>query len=151
MPHLQPAQVIEQFASFLQDDVRAEIDDEFVDGQVGSMSSTMRYLADQLRQQREVTRRQRDSLLEALEAVERDCESTAVTGAAADARERIENASGADGDELEFALVSACNDVLDEINAELEGDAARAAREPLYDFLRVRVEGQLEMLGRDAA
>ncbi|THE64034.1 hypothetical protein D8Y22_15020 [Salinadaptatus halalkaliphilus] len=151
MPHLEPAQVIEQFASFLQDDVRAEIDDEFVEGQVGSMSSTMRYLATQLRQQRAVTRRQRAALLEALEAVERDCEESAVTDAAADARERIEHASEADGDDLEPVLVSTCNDVLDTINAELEGDAANEARKPLYDFLRVRVEGQLEMLGRDTA
>lgn len=149
MPHLQPAQVIEQFASFLQEDVRAEIDDEFVDGQVGSMSSTMRYLAAQLRQQSEITRRQRDSLLEALDTVERDCESIAVADAASDARERIE-ASDADGKKLESLLVSACNDVLDEITAELEGDDARAARDPLYEFLRVRVEGQLQMLGRDA-
>lgn len=151
MPHLQPAQVLEEFASFLQDDVRAEIDDEFVDGQVGSMSSTMRYLSQQLRHEHEVTVRQRDSLLEALAAVERNCDDTAVVESAASARERIENASADDGNELETVLISACNDVLDAINAELEGDAASAAREPLYDFLRVRVEGQLELLGRDAS
>ncbi|ELY50394.1 hypothetical protein [Natronolimnohabitans innermongolicus] len=148
MPHLQPAQVLEQFASFLQEDVRAEIDDEFVDGQVGSMSSTMRYLSQELRHRDEVTSRQRASLLEGLEAVDGRCDETAVVESAADARDRIENAS-ANSNELETVLVSACNDVLETIDAELEGDAARAAREPLYDYLRVRVEGQLEMLGRD--
>lgn len=150
MPHLQPAQVLERFASFLQEEVRGEIDDEFVDGQVGSMSSTMRYLSQELRHKHDVTIRQRKSLLDALEAVERNCDETAVVESATDARDRIENASAND-DELESVLVSACNDVLDAIDTELDGDAARAAREPLYDYLRVRVEGQLEMLGRDTA
>ena len=150
MPHLQPAQVLEEFASFLQNDVRAEIDDEFVDGQVGSMSSTMRYLSQQLRQKHEVTVRQRDSLLEGLTAVEQRCDDPDVVETTASARERIENASADDSEELETVLVSTCNDVLETIDADLEGEEANAARKPLYDFLRVRVEGQLEMLGRDA-
>jgi len=45
MPHLNPERVLERFSTFLQEDVRAEIDDEFIDGQVGSMSSTLSYLA----------------------------------------------------------------------------------------------------------
>ncbi|SEH17244.1 hypothetical protein SAMN04487967_3081 [Natronorubrum sediminis] len=150
MPHLQPAHVLEEFASFLQNDVRAEIDDEFVDGQVGSMSSTMRYLSRQLRQKHEITVRQRDSLLEGLAAIEQDCDDPAVVESVAAAQERIERTPAEESTELETVLVSTCNDVLETIDAELEGDDAGSAREPLYDFLRVRVEGQLEMLGRDA-
>lgn len=149
MPHLNPERVLDRFSTFLQEDVRAEIDDEFVDGQVGSMSSTLSHLARELRLKREVTMEQRRVLLDGLESVERNCVDTTVTEAAERARERVGYASAGDVDELESVLVDACNDVLDAINTELDGSDARDARKPLYEFLRVRVDGQLELLGRD--
>lgn len=148
MPHLKPARVLERFSSYLYTDVRPEIDDEFVDGQVGSMSSTLNHLARQLRTERAVMERQRESLLDGLGAVAADCDDETVAAAADEARDRVASADACEVDEIRTVLVDACNDVLETIDRELDGDAARAARRPLYEFLRVRVEGQLEMLGR---
>jgi hypothetical protein len=154
MPHLRPARVLERFSSFLYTDVKPEIDDEFVEGQVGSMSSTLSFLAQQLEAEHAMTMRQRETLLDGLETVATDCDDETVVEAAESARERVAEAGTGDGagdggvDEVQSALVDAANDVLATIDRELDGDAARAARRPLYEFLRVRVEGQLEMLGR---
>ena len=150
MPHLRPARVLEEFSSYLQSEVRPAIDDEFVSGQVGSMSSTLSYLARELAGKGEVTERQRATLEAGLREVAEECDDEAVRERATAARERVTEAAEDDPNELEATLVEVANDVLDAINAELDGAAARAAREPLYEFLRVRVEGQLEMLGRDA-
>lgn len=149
MPHLEPERVLERFSTYLREDVREEIDDEFVAGQVGSMSSTLQYLSQQLELERDVTIRQRETLLDSLAEVEERCDDGTVREEARRARERIEEADTGDVDELETTLVSACNDVLESINAELDGEEAREARRPLYGFLRTRVEGQLELLGRD--
>jgi len=134
----------------LQSEVRPAIDDEFVSGQVGSMSSTLSYLAQELRQKGAVTERQREVLEAGLREVAAECEDETVRERAGAARERVAEAAGDDPNELEATLVQAANEVLDAINDELDGAAASAAREPLYEFLRVRVEGQLELLGRDA-
>ncbi|PGF17690.1 hypothetical protein CP556_17365 [Natrinema sp. CBA1119] len=150
MPHLNPERVLERFSTFLQEDVRAEIDDEFIDGQVGSMSSTLSYLASELRLKREMTIRQRQALVDGLETVTRNCDDLAVSEAAERGRERIAEAQTGDTTELESVLIETCNDVLETINEELAGSNARDARAPLYEFLRVRVDSQLAMLGRDS-
>lgn len=113
------------------------------------MSSTLSYLAQELRQKREITERQRTALEAGLREVAEASEDETVRERAAAARERVAEAAGDDPTELEATLVEAANDVLDAIGDELEAEAASRAREPLYDFLRVRVEAQLEMLGRD--
>jgi len=63
-----------------------------------------------------------------------------------DARESVDEDVGTR--ELEESLLVACENILQAIDDELEGDEARRARGPLYDFLDVRIESQLRMCGR---
>lgn len=151
MPYLDPSRVLARFSSFAREEIRPEIDDEFTRGQIGSMSSTMRFLANELSGQRAALTRQREALLDALDELEETLDRTElepIVDTVSSARTRVKDVDEGT-DELESALLSASNDVLAEIDRNLEGETARRARRPLYDFLDVRVQSQLEMLGRD--
>ena len=150
MPYLRPETVLEEFSGFTLSTVRPAIheDEEFVRGQTGSMASTLRFLASELEAREAMVDEQERTLREALDAV---TERTADTPAAEAVEAVVADIDDApDGvREREEALLEAADDVLAAVDVHLEGDAARRARRPVYDFLDTRTEGQLRMLGRE--
>lgn len=157
MPYLSPSLVLGRFSGFARDEVRPAIggeDDEFMQAQVGSMSSTLSFLSKELDGMGEAVDAQHDALLDALDGAEHaladaDRETDEVEAAVEDARERVRDAPCGDVYEHERVLVESCSDVLEAVDERLDGETARAVREPLYRYLRTRVQSQLEMLGRD--
>jgi hypothetical protein len=150
MPYLRPETVLEEFSGFTLSTVRPAIaeDEEFVRGQTGSMASTLRFLADELEAREAMVDEQERALREALDVV---TERTADTPAAEAVEAAVADVDAApDGvREREGVLLEAADDVLAAVDTHLEGDAARRARRPVYDFLDTRTEGQLRMLGRE--
>jgi len=115
------------------------------------MASTLRFLSMEVAGWPEAIERQHDALLTALEAVGETVEDDTVAATVEDALDRVTGAPATtdDPDDLETALLAASNDVLDAIDGELDGEAARRARGPMYEFLDVRVQSQLELMGRE--
>ncbi|OLZ39158.1 hypothetical protein A6E15_17250 [Natrinema saccharevitans] len=154
MPYLDPELILDRFAAFTREEVRPAVtDDEFVHAQVGSMASTLQFLAGDVGGREAAVRVQRRTLRESLTELEsaldrHDVGSSAVRTAVDDARSDLETADGPTRD-VEETLVAVADDVLTTIDAELDGDAAAVARRPLYDFLRTRVDEQLRLLGRE--
>ena len=157
MPYLGPADVLRRFSRLSLSTVRPAVpeDERFVRGQVGSMASTLRFLAGELEGRERAVAEQERALREALDDVGETVDPGGpVASAAADARERIgadtDDGSGADATarERERTLLAAADDALACIDEELEGEAARTARRPLYRFLDARLEAQHRMLGR---
>jgi hypothetical protein len=150
MPYLRPETVLEEFSGFTLSTVRPAIaeDEEFVRGQTGSMASTLRFLASELEAREAMVDEQERALREALDVV---TERTADTPAAEAVEAAVADVDAApDGvREREGVLLEAADDVLAAVDTHLEGDAARRARRPVYDFLDTRTEGQLRMLGRE--
>lgn len=150
MPYLRPETVLEEFSGFTLSTVRPAIreDEEFVRGQTGSMASTLRFLADELEAREAMVDEQERALREALDAV---ADTTAAAAVAEVVDAAVADLDGAPGGvrEREGALLEAADDVLAAVDATLEGEAARQARQPMYDFLDTRTAGQLRMLGRE--
>lgn len=154
MPYLDPEHVLQQFAGYLQGDVRDAIDDDhkFVKAQVGSMSSSLNFLARELDSMTADLETQRESLLDALDAVEEtiedDDKAADVEASIEDARARIEDADTNDDYEYERVLTDAATDVLETID-EMNPQEATRVREPLYAYINTRVRTQIEALGGD--
>jgi len=125
------------------------IDDEFLQGQIGSMASTLRFLSMELADRTDAIERQHDALLDALEEVAATAEDEAVVSAARTARDELADVADLEPRKVEERLLAAGNDVLTEIDDELAGDDARRARSPMYEFLDTRVQTQLELMGRE--
>lgn len=152
MPYLDPELVVGQFSKYLYREVREAIEDDekFVAAQVGSMSSSMNFLSRELGGAHVAVNAQRRALLEALDDVEGildedDVEGDGVRGAVSTARERVDSADGGPS-EVEGELTAAATAVLDGIDEDLDGDAARRVRRPLYDYMETRVQTQLDLL-----
>jgi len=158
MPYLKPEDALERLSGFTRDEIRTGIADdrEFLKDQAGSMSSTLRFLAQEIEMREAVVEEQHETLLSSLDAVERmlgevDTEGGAtVQASVTDARARIESVDTFNVYALEQELLTACNEVLDAIEAELDGQAARCVRRPLYDYIDTRLRLQLEILGRSS-
>ncbi len=150
MPYLEPEKTARRFSKFVLKEVRPRIEDEFVRAQLGSMASTLRFMSGEIQGMDEAVEAQQQTLVAALDGVETavDESEEKVLESVEEARERIDDAADAGTRGLEEALLAACEKVLQTIDDELEGDEARRARGPLYDFLDVRVEAQLRMCGR---
>jgi len=152
MPYLKPEETMRQFSNFVLEEVRPRVEDEFVRAQLGSMSSTLRFMSGEIQGMDEAVEAQRQTLVAALDGVEAavDESEEKVLESVEEARGRIDDAADTGTRELEESLLAACEDMLQTIDEELEGEDARRARRPLYDFLDVRVESQLRMCGRKA-
>lgn len=156
MPYLHPKLVLRRFSAFTREEVRPSVvgeGDEFLEAQVGSMSSTLDFLSKELDGMRDAVDAQHEALLEALEGAERaldslDTGAPDVRATVADGRDQLADPPTGVYDHEEL-LLGVSSDALAAVEAELDGEAARAVRDPLYEFLRVRVAAQLEMLGRE--
>jgi hypothetical protein len=148
MPYLEPEQVLREFSRYTIEEVRPALadDEEFMRGQVGSMASTLRFLAGELEGMDAAVDGQRESLLDALDRAESAVEDDAVLETLRDARSRVEAADD-DARDAERVLLAAAEDALSAVD-DLDEEAAREARRPLYDFLDTRLEAQLGLLGR---
>lgn len=148
MPYLEPEDVLREFSRYALEDVRPALkeDEQFMRGQVGSMASTLRFLAGELEGMEDAVDRQRRSLADALRETETRVSDPQVREAVVGARERVEDA-GHDARDAERVLLDAANDALAAIDA-LDENAARRARAPVYDFLDARLEMQHRLLGR---
>ncbi len=157
MPYLHPELVLRRFSAFAREAVRPSVvgdGDEFLEAQVGSMSSTLGFLSKELGGMRDAIDVQHEVLLEALEGAERaldgiDTEAPEVRTVVEDGRTRLADPP-ADVYDHEELLLEVSSDALGAVEAALDGEAASAVRDPLYEFLHVRVTTQLEMLGRKA-
>lgn len=148
MPYLEPDEVLRRFSSYALEEIRPALreDEEFMRGQVGSMASTLRFLASELDGLDDAVAAQREALIDAL-AVARDAvEDPEVEAELAAAANRV---AAADGDprSVERTVLEAASDSLAAVDG-LPPDAARQARRPLYEFLDERVRTQLGLLGR---
>jgi hypothetical protein len=158
MPYLPPELILDRFSTFARDDVRSSINgegDEFLEAQVGSMSSTLSFLSKELEGMGDAVESQHEALLEALDGAEQvlndvDAGGSDIRITLEETRERVSNAPRNDSYEHEQILVDASSELLEAVNEDLDRETAQAIREPLYQFLQTRVESQLEMLGRDA-
>lgn len=156
MPYLHPELVLGRFSSFTREAVRPAIvgdGDEFLEAQVGSMSSTLDFLSKELDGMRDAVEAQHEALLGALAGAERaldglDAAAPTVRTAVEDGQDRLADPP-ADVYDHEELLLEVSSDALAAVEADLEGETARAVRDPLYGFLDVRVTAQLEMLGRE--
>lgn len=150
MPYLEPERILGGFARYAIDEVRPALPDEeaFVRGQVGSMASTMRFLAAELEGQEEAVAAQRASLLAAIDDAAEAVDDPDVRRRLADARDRVAGCSGRPR-AVEPVLLAAADDALAAVDA-LDDPAAREARAPLYRFLDDRLDAQLGLLGRPA-
>lgn len=155
MPYLDPSHVLRQFSTFAREEVRPALADDqrFVAAQVGSMASTLQYLAAELDAGDEAVATQREALTAALEDAANvlrnaDVDGTeAVFAAVTDAQQRVAELDD-DTREAEDELLDAADEALAAIDG-LDGETAKAARRPLYAFLDARLETHLRMLGRD--
>ena len=158
MPYLRPELVLDRFSSFARDDIRPSITvegDEFLEAQVGSMSSTLSFLSKELEGMGAAVESQHEALLAALDDAENILDDADVDGGdlsvgVDETRERVSNAPRDDVYEHERVLVDASSDLLEAVDEELDRETAQAIRGPMYRFLGTRVESQLRMLGRDA-
>lgn len=150
MPYLEPEDVLREFSRYALEDIRPALkeDEQFMRGQVGSMASTLRFLAGELEGMDDAVASQRQSLVDALAETETRVSDQQVREAVVDARERVE-AAGSDPRETERVLLDAANDALAAVD-DLDDEDARRARAPIYDFLDTRLEAQLQLLGRRA-
>jgi hypothetical protein len=154
MPYLKPEHVLQQFASYLSDDIRHAVadDEKFVQAQVGSMSSSLNFLAKEFGGMRVAINTQKRQLDSSLAAVERqldDESADAVVAAIDEARSELTQADGTSARDLEQTVTAAATTALSAINEELDEERARQARQPLYEFLETRVQTQLDVLGRE--
>lgn len=154
MPYLEPEHVLQQFASYLNEDVRNAIEDDqkFVRAQVGSMSSSLNFLSRELGGMHVALKTQQRRLHCSLDDIEdglsEDESGAAVADAITAARADIERADATNAREFEQELTTAAIAVFKAVNEELDDADAQQARQPLYDFLDTRVQTQLDLLGR---
>lgn len=148
MPYLEPEQVLREFSRYAIEEVRPALadDEEFMRGQVGSMASTLRFLAGELEGMDAAVTDQRETLLSALERAEETVDDPDAWEAVRDAHRRVEEVEG-DGRAVERVLLAAADDALSAVD-DLDEGTAREARQPLYEFLDARLETQLRLLGR---
>lgn len=150
MPYLEPEDVLREFSRYTLEEVRPALkeDEQFMRGQVGSMASTLRFLAGELDGMDDAVAQQRQSLETALAMAEDEVPDGRVAATVANARERVADTSS-DARDTERVLLDAANEALAAID-ELDEEAARCARKPIYEFLDTRLETQLRLLGRPA-
>lgn len=151
-----PSVVLERFARFVSDEVQPTIsDDQILHQQVGSMANSLHFLAAEIRDKPGRIDHQRQRLLATLEEVAVAVEASGTTAPSfgetvTQVRNRLEELEpGLDPYEQERALLAATDEVLEAAGQRLDGDAARAARGPLHEYLRQWTQMRLSALGRD--
>lgn len=148
MPYLDPDAVLRRFSTYALEEIRPALrdDEEFMRGQVGSMASTLRFLATELDGIDDAIAAQRCRLLEALDEAQAIVDDPDVREDLSTAAEHVTEA-GDSPREIERSLLTAADDALAAVDT-LPEPTAREARRPLYGFLDARVEAQLRLLGR---
>lgn len=148
MPYLEPAQILREFSSYAATEIRPAIadDEEFMRGQVGSLASTLRFVAGELEGMDQAVAAQRASLLEALAETIDVVEDPETVERLDSLRGDIEDATD-DPREIEEIVLAAADEALALVD-DLDEPIAREARNPLYEFLDDRLEAQLRLLGR---
>ncbi len=150
MPYLDPAVILREFSSFAATEIRPALADgeEFMHGQVGSMASTLRFLADELEGFDAAVATQREALLDALETTRATIDDPAVAETVTAVESRVRAADG-NARGVEQTVLEGADEALAAVDA-LDDAAAREARAPLYEFIDERLEAQLTLLGRPA-
>jgi hypothetical protein len=148
MPYLDPAEILREFSGYAATEIRPAIaeDEEFMRGQVGSMASTLRFLAGELEGMDEAVDAQRASLLEALAETVDVVDDPETVERLDSLREDVEGPTG-DPRAVEATVLEAADEALALVD-DLDEPIAREAREPLYTFLDDRLDAQLRLLGR---
>jgi hypothetical protein len=146
MHHLEPSHVLKEFSTFAITEIRPALpaDEPFLHGQVGSMASTLRFLARELEGLEAAVADQRSSLIEALETAAARIDDEETTDGLHDLRHTVASADGPPR-ALEETLLKVADEALALVDG-LGDPAAREARAPLYEFLDERVAIQLAVL-----
>lgn len=148
MPYMPPATVIEQLSAFMLETLQDELDEDsaFLRAQVGSMSSTLGLLSQEIRDRPAAIERQRSAVIEALDdlgtldAGQSDRISTL--------QNRMESVDTSIGNEQLVAQV--VRETMSELQAAIAsgkfGSATPEARQILHELMETRVQAQLSML-----
>jgi len=155
MPYLPPAKIVEQFSNFTRKEIRPVIkdDEQFMQAQAGSMSSTLRFLSNELEQMETSIQKQESAFRDALDdiheiAAKQDGSVADIDEALTEARDTLQSDVSSHRSR-ERELLEASNKLLEAIENDTDGDDARELRRPMYRFIDIRLNTQLKMLGRD--
>lgn len=156
MPYVDSELALERLSDFIRDEVRPEFEesDQLLHAQLGSLSSTLSFISKEQHGRVDSVRQQRAALLEATDSVDEiladiEDDTDSVEQVLVRAREELAESDVSDTRETEKTILSSANDILEAIDADLDGRGAARAREPIYGFLRARVEAQFDVLGRE--
>lgn len=152
MPYLPPSVVLERLSEFTSDTVIGSIGEEskFVRAQVGSMSSTLGFLSQEVAHQGESMLEQHEALLDALDTLS-GLGGEEAEAFLADQRETVEGIDPVLGNrgEVRTVLLTVLGDLRQAVNDRTFGEDTPEARGVLYDLFETRIESQLWMLGRE--
>lgn len=148
MPYLEPERVLREFSRYALAEIRPALadDEQFIRGQVGSMASTLRFLAGELEGIDAGVDSQRDALEAALADATEIVNDAEVEVTLTRTHEEVATADGSPR-EMERTLLDAADEALTAIDG-LPPEEAREARRPLYTFLDARLAAQHRLLGR---
>lgn len=153
MPYLPPSVVLGRVSEFTADTLVESVgqESEFMRAQVGSMSSTLGFLARETAHRDEAILERRTALLDALDELEslgRGPADSFVT-AQREAIEAVEPTMG-NTDEVESTVRESLGALQRAVTDGTFDPDTPTARGILYDLFETRVESQLRVLGRDA-
>lgn len=158
MTYVSPSVVLERLSEFSSGTIVEAIGEEstteestFVRAQVGSMSSTLGFLAREVEHRDESVRRQRRALLDALDDLEEFADDGAGTFVA-DRRDAVEAVEPTLGnlEDVRAVLRETLGELQHAVDDGTFGEDTPAARTVLYDLFETRVESQLRVLGRES-
>lgn len=150
MPYLNPEHTLERFSEFALDEIRPAVDDDFLQGQVGSMGSTLRFLSMEIAGKRGAVEQQKSGLEASLKKLLERTNDDEIENIVEGEIDKIHSIPDQEPNKTEELLLDISNNVLTAIDNELTEESAQTARRPMYEFLDTRVESQLEMLGRES-
>lgn len=153
MPHTDPELLLERFSGFLYSDVRSAIgEDQLLHAQLGSLSSTLGFLAKELEHYGSDIETQRAAFERALDQMDDLVDNEqAVASAITDARSRINDVPEYELREEERTILAEVSRLLETIEDECPADRGGELRAPLYAFMKERTDTRLETLGREDA
>lgn len=149
MHYIRPSEALDHFSRYVREDVTP--DSENQRGEFVSMALALDTISRELSGIFEAVRTQRAELLDALDEVEDRLDAVDDDGTVAEAieeaRERIEAHEPATNVyDIDDDLREASQRVLSAIDDEMGWEEGKELREPLYAFLTVQVETELEAI-----
>jgi hypothetical protein len=152
MEYIRPETVLDRFSTYLREEIRAELDDDFQEAQVGSISSTLDLMAAEIGGSGHSNHAKRQRFFDCLDELEDrldeiDGGTTGVQSEIDVVRSSINESMTDSRFHFDDRISQSCAILLTAIDDELAGEAAKSLRRPMYEFLQYCVDGHREMLG----